>query len=153
MQERAICRRFGGTPEAHVTTTRVRGAHILALVLSVLAWNGSLFAQAPKAPDTLAMPAANGDVTLSHKAHTASYGAKCDSCHHASKPDKPLKTAHQKCGDCHTKAVTAPMKTKLQAAFHDPMAKKGTCIDCHVQAAAKGNTKVPGKCKDCHKKA
>lgn len=44
------------------------------------------------------------------------------------------------------------MTTKLQAAFHDPMAKKGTCVDCHVAAAAQGK-KVPAKCQDCHKKA
>jgi hypothetical protein len=33
------------------------------------------------------------------------------------------------------------------------MAKKGICIDCHQQAIAKGNTKPPAKCADCHKKA
>jgi len=93
-----------------------------------------------------------GSVTLSHKAHTTTYGAKCTSCHHASKPEKAMKGAQEKCSDCHTKVAAAPMKTKLQSAFHDPMAKKGTCIDCHQQAIAKGNKKAPAKCADCHKK-
>ena len=50
-----------------------------------------------------------------------------------------------------TKVAAAPMKTKLQAAFHDPMAKKGICADCHVKAVAAGK-KAPAKCADCHKK-
>ena len=109
-------------------------------------------AQAPKEPDTAVLTGAPlGPVTFSHKAHTKTYGAKCETCHHASKPEKALKSEHQKCTECHTKVATAPMKTKTQAAFHDPMAKKGTCVDCHVQAAAKGK-KVPAKCADCHKK-
>jgi hypothetical protein len=33
------------------------------------------------------------------------------------------------------------------------MAKAGTCVDCHVKQLAAGNTKVPQKCTDCHKKS
>jgi nitrate/TMAO reductase-like tetraheme cytochrome c subunit len=40
------------------------------------------------------------------------------------------------------------MKTSLQAAFHDPKAAAGTCIDCHKQ---KGGP-APVKCLECHKK-
>jgi hypothetical protein len=61
----------------------------------------------------------------------------------------PAKVAQQKCSDCHTKAATAPMKTKYQAAFHDPMAKKGMCVDCHAKDTTK---KTPTKCPDYHKK-
>lgn len=112
----------------------------------------ALHAQAAKAPDTAVLTGSPlGDVTLSHKAHTATYGAKCEDCHHASKPEKPMKAAQEKCSDCHTKVAAAPMKTKAQAAFHDPMAKKGTCVGCHEQAVAKGK-KAPQKCADCHKK-
>jgi hypothetical protein len=116
---------------------------------------GTLHAQAAKAPDSVVLTGAPlGAVTFNHKAHTTTYGAtKCEGCHHASKPEKPSKSAQQKCTDCHTKVAEAPMKTKLQAAFHDPMAKKGTCSDCHQQAIAKGNKKAPAKCADCHKKA
>jgi nitrate/TMAO reductase-like tetraheme cytochrome c subunit len=63
-----------------------------------------------------------------------------------------MASANQKCRDCHTKPAAAPMKTGLPGAFHDPMAKKGTCIDCHVAEVAKGK-KAPTKCGECHIKA
>jgi hypothetical protein len=44
-----------------------------------------------------------------------------------------------------------PMKTKLQAAFHNPTATAGTCIDCHKAETAKGKV-TPLKCLGCHKK-
>lgn len=123
-------------------------------LLAALCAGGRVAAQTPKEPDVAVLTGSPlGAVKFSHKAHTKEYGAKCESCHHASKAEKPLKAEHQKCTDCHLKVAAAPMKTKTQAAFHDPMAKKGTCIDCHVQAAAKGKTKAPTKCADCHKKA
>ncbi len=125
-----------------------------SLLLFTLCAGRPAAAQTPKVPDTAVLSGSPlGPVTLQHKAHVTDRGAKCEQCHHASKAAKPLKSEHQKCTDCHTKAAEPPMTTKLQAAFHDPMAKKGTCVDCHVQAAAKGNTKVPAKCQDCHKKA
>jgi len=105
------------------------------------------FAQA-KAPDTVTLPAPNGAVKFDHKKHGAA--TKCDTCHHASKPEKAATAPQQKCSDCHTKTATAPMKTKLQAAFHNPSAQSGTCIDCHKKEA-KGPQ--PGKCMECHKKA
>jgi hypothetical protein len=129
-------------------------ASLAAAAVAVCFAAGSLQAQAPKGPDTAVLTGAPlGTVTLSHAAHSKEYGAKCENCHHASKPEKPMKGPEQKCTDCHTKAAEAPMKTKLQAAFHDAMAKKGTCIDCHQEAIAKGNKKAPAKCADCHKKA
>jgi hypothetical protein len=140
--------------EFTVTTSRIRTTLIaLAGVLAVsFVTAEALHAQAAKAPDTAVLTGSPlGDVTLSHKAHTATYGAKCEDCHHASKPEKPMKAAQEKCSDCHTKVAAAPMKTKAQAAFHDPMAKKGTCVGCHEQAVAKGK-KAPQKCADCHKK-
>ena len=137
-----------------ITRTRSILASLAGVAVVAFLAAGTLQAQAPKAPDTAVLTGAPiGNVTLTHTAHTKDYGAKCESCHHASKPEKPMKAAQQKCTDCHTKAAEAPMKTKLQAAFHDPMAKKGTCVDCHQQAIAKGNTKAPSKCADCHKKA
>ena len=133
-------------------TTRLAVGAAAAMLLA-FAPITSAGAQAPKEPEKAVLSGAPlGSVTLSHQAHTKTYGAKCGSCHHASKPEKALKADHEKCSDCHTKVATPPMKTKTQAAFHDPMAKKGVCVDCHVQAAAKGSTKVPAKCADCHKK-
>ena len=133
--------------------TRFILASVSAFVLAAVSASIPAAAQAPKAPDTVVMTNAPlGAVTFNHKAHAKEVGAKCDTCHHPSKPEKALKGENQKCADCHTKVAAAPMKTKRQAAFHDGMAKKGTCVDCHVQAATKGK-KVPAKCADCHKKA
>lgn len=93
-----------------------------------------------------------GNVKFDHATHAKERAAnKCETCHHASKAQKPSKTPQQKCSDCHTKAVAAPMKTTLQGAFHAPMAKGGTCITCHLQVNAKGK-KAPAKCPECHKK-
>ena len=118
--------------------------------LAIAASGAAVFAQAEKAPGVVILKGAPmGGVKFDHAKHAKAVGDKCDTCHHASKAEMPAKTAHQKCTDCHTKVAAAPMKTKLQAAFHDPMAKKGLCIDCHAKDEAK---KAPVKCADCHKK-
>lgn len=92
-----------------------------------------------------------GGVNFDHAAHVKAAGgdAKCDTCHHASKPEKAAKAKQEKCQTCHTKTATAPMKTGAKAAFHDATAKKGICVDCHVKEAAAGK-KVPAKCNECH---
>ena len=135
------------------TPVRLVLAFLVGLVLAAVVTAAAPQAQTAKEPSTSVLTGAPlGAVTLNHQAHTKNYGAKCEACHHPSKPEKALKTPHQKCGDCHTKAATPPMTTKRQAAFHDPMGKKGTCIACHQEANAKGK-KTPVKCADCHKKA
>lgn len=91
-----------------------------------------------------------GAVKFEHKLHSAR-AAKCETCHHPSKPEKPNAALQQACSDCHTKAAVSPMKTKLQAAFHNPTAAAGTCIDCHKAETAKGKV-APVKCMGCHKK-
>lgn len=107
---------------------------------------------AETAPGTVVLKGAPmGGVKFDHKAHVAAAG-KCETCHHASKPEKALTSAHQKCQDCHTTTATAPMKTKTQAAFHNPTATAGVCIDCHKAEDAKGK-KAPMKCTECHQKA
>ena len=105
-------------------------------------------AQRPKGKITL--PAKPGAVTFDHEAHATTHKVACATCHHASKPAKPLQSEQQACRECHTTPAKAPMKTTLQTAFHDPMAKKGLCVDCHKQKAA---AKAPAKCAECHKKA
>jgi hypothetical protein len=92
-----------------------------------------------------------GTVRLAHSVHAQRAGNNCATCHHASKPEKPASAPQQACSDCHTKVATPPMKTKRQAAFHNPTAQSGTCIDCHKTENAKGK-KAPVKCVDCHKK-
>jgi hypothetical protein len=94
-----------------------------------------------------------GGVKLDHKKHSEVYTAKkCETCHHASKPEKANTSPQQSCQECHTKTVAAPMKTNTAAAFHKTaMATGGTCIDCHKAENAKGKA-APVKCVDCHKK-
>lgn len=121
---------------------------MLALLLgvTVLMMSALVFAQAPPAKVTL--PAAMGGVTFDHAAH-AKVG-KCADCHHAAKAGKAMKSAHEACTDCHTKAGTPGNATKLPVPFHNASAATGLCIDCHKAKAGAG---VPtSKCADCHKK-
>ncbi len=106
-------------------------------------------AEAAKAQDVYTLKAPLGAVKFDHEKHSTTF--KCTDCHHASKPEKANKTQYQACTDCHTNPPQAGMKTKLQAAFHNPTAKSGTCVDCHTKEAAAGK-KTPAKCTDCHKK-
>ena len=92
-----------------------------------------------------------GGVWFEHKLHIARAGNNCATCHHPSRPEKPASAPQQACSDCHTSAAAAPMKTKRQAAFHNPTAQSGTCIDCHRAESAKAK-KPPLNCMDCHKK-
>jgi hypothetical protein len=94
-----------------------------------------------------------GPVKFEHKLHAETRtGNKCETCHHPSKSQKPASEPQQACRDCHVKPAVAPMKTITQAAFHNPLAKAGTCIDCHLKENAAGK-KAPTKCVECHKKS
>jgi hypothetical protein len=94
-----------------------------------------------------------GGVKLDHKTHSETHAAKkCETCHHPSKPEKAATAPQQACFDCHATPAKAPMKTNRQLTFHNPLAKAGTCIDCHTAENAKGK-KAPVKCLDCHKKS
>jgi hypothetical protein len=121
------------------------------LMLSVL-W----MAQAADKPadEMILKGAPLGAVKFTHKVHAETHAAgKCETCHHPSKPEKPATAAQQACRDCHTKPPQAGMKTATQAAFHNPMAKAGTCIDCHVKSNAAGKAAPVGTCAKCHNKA
>jgi Class III cytochrome C family len=91
-----------------------------------------------------------GAVKFDHTSHLKVAG-KCSVCHHASKLQKALKSPQEACTDCHTNPATPPVTTKLQAAFHNPSATSGLCIDCHKTEDANGKA-APVKCADCHKK-
>ena len=106
-----------------------------------------------KAPTAPATPPAQplvladsplGAVTFDHSKHKLD----CKTCHHESRPQKPATAAQQACRDCHTKPAQPGMMTVRQAAFHNPSATAGTCIDCHKQ---KGGD-APTTCKQCHVK-
>ncbi len=126
---------------------------VLAVLLGIfvfLTLCAMAFAQAaPKGPLVL-KGAPMGGVKFDHTAHLK-VAAKCEVCHHTSKPEKPLKSQYEACTDCHTKPPTPPVKTSAQAAFHNPSATAGLCIDCHKTEDAKGKA-APTKCADCHKK-
>lgn len=106
-------------------------------------------AKEPAGPDTVVFTPTRGKVTFTHGAHSKAF--ECSSCHHESRPEKPLTSPKQKCGDCHTEPATAPMKTGLKAAFHDTVNKEGTCFTCHKKQAEAGK-ETPSACMDCHKK-
>lgn len=92
-----------------------------------------------------------GGVRFEHKLHIERAGNNCATCHHPSRPEKPASAPQQACSNCHTSVAAAPMKTKRQAAFHNPTAQSGTCIDCHKVESAKAK-KPPLNCMACHKK-
>lgn len=92
-----------------------------------------------------------GVVKFEHRLHQERAANKCETCHHASREAKPARSAQQSCFDCHTKAPQPGMKTGRQAAFHNPTAQAGTCIDCHKMQNALGK-KAPTRCMDCHKR-
>jgi hypothetical protein len=136
-----------------VTSIRRTLVFSMALALGAAVAAPRLIAQTPKEPETTILKGSPlGGVKFEHKLHTKDRAIKCTTCHHASKPAKAMTSPNQKCTDCHTKTATAPMKTTTRDAFHDPMAKKGTCIDCHIAEVAKGK-KAPVKCNECHNKA
>jgi hypothetical protein len=128
-------------------------ARFLALMLMVVLSGSMCLVQAQKAApkEVILKGAPMGGVKFNHEMHSKDLGVKCETCHHASKPEKAAKAPQEACTDCHTKTATPPMKTKLQAAFHNPTAQSGLCIDCHKAENAKGK-KAPTKCMECHKK-
>ncbi len=111
-----------------------------------------LFSQAKQPKDIYILKGAPmGGVKLNHKAHSDVLKIACETCHHPSRPQKPLAAAQQSCSDCHTKPAKPPMKTPYNLAFHVLTGQTGLCIDCHKKEAAAGK-KPPTKCLDCHKK-
>lgn len=106
----------------------------------------------PSAPEVIRLDdAALGAVTFQHKLHEERAEGKCETCHHASRPEKPEARPYQACRECHTRPAQPEMKTARQGAFHNPPAQLGTCVDCHKRQLASGR-KTPQKCFDCHKK-
>ena len=103
-------------------------------------------------PDVVILKGAPmGGVRLAHKLHSEDRHINCGVCHHPSKAEKPQTIPQQACATCHLRSAVPPMKTKLQAAFHNPSASSGLCIDCHKQENAKERA-APLKCLQCHKK-
>jgi hypothetical protein len=125
--------------------------------LAVVLWGAALLplqlaAQVAEvaSPDTVVFNAPRGVVVFTHGKHSTL--ADCVSCHHESRPEKPLETPYQKCIACHTTPPTAPVTTSRRNAYHDVVKKEGMCYDCHKAELAKG-TVLPSLllCADCHK--
>ena len=117
----------------------------------VLMMTGAALAQqAPKTPNIL-KGSPMGAVKFDHTSHLK-VAPKCETCHHASKPEKPLKSPQEACTDCHTHPATPPVTTSVQGAFHNPTATAGLCIDCHKRENGAGKA-APTKCTECHQKA
>ena len=85
-----------------------------------------------------------GGVRFEHSKHPIA----CETCHHPSREPKPGTAPQQACTSCHTKPSQAGMKTGKQAAFHNPNATAGTCVDCHKKSGGA----APIRCAECHKK-
>jgi hypothetical protein len=100
----------------------------------------------PPGPDSVVYTA-RGRVVFYHAKHTER--AECASCHHESKPEKPLASPRQKCGDCHTDPPGEGMKTTFRFAVHNTEERTGICYDCHKTEAEKG-VETPARCADCH---
>jgi hypothetical protein len=115
---------------------------------------GVSMAAADKAPQDTYILKGNpmGGVKFMHSAHVKDRSLNCETCHHASKPEKAAASKTQACSECHGKTAAPPMKTTYKLAFHDATAKKGVCVDCHLAENAKGK-KAPTKCTECHQKA
>lgn len=96
----------------------------------------------------ITLPAKLGAVTFDHEMHAGEREIACTTCHHPSRPERPLVSERQACRDCHAMPAAQPMKTSLRTAFHDARATSGTCIDCHKE---KGDP-APVKCLECHEK-
>jgi len=101
----------------------------------------------PVGPDTVVFTPSRGKVTFTHGKHSKAYA--CGTCHHESRAEKPLTSARQKCGDCHTAEAVAPMKTTLRFAMHNTVTREGTCLTCHKKEADAGKS-APVACADCH---
>jgi hypothetical protein len=133
----------------HLSPVLVVLACVFAIGLTAV-W---LQAQTATEPDTVLMKRATiGVVTFEHKLHAHDRKVACETCHHPARPGVPMKTPQQACSTCHTSKPAAPMKTSNRDAFHDALARKGTCIDCHIELNAKAAKKevAPVRCATCH---
>jgi len=120
---------------------------LLAGAVATDAWS-----QAKKAQDTYTLKGGPlGAVKFDHKKHAETNKVACETCHHASKPQKPATEPQLACNNCHVTPQKPPMKTNKMMAFHNPAGNAGTCIDCHKKESAAGKA-APTKCVDCHKK-
>ena len=126
----------------------------LMIVPALLLMSGGFYGVAAQdaeatAPDTVVMEGSPvGTVTFSHAEHQTM--TDCVTCHHESKPEMPLESRYQPCGECHLDEPQAPMETSRRDAFHDRRGQTGLCITCHKEESSKDGTDAPVQCNACH---
>ena len=106
---------------------------------------------APQGPIIL-KGAPMGAVKFDHTSHLKVAG-KCDVCHHASKPAKPLKSPQEACTDCHTRPATPPVTTNLQGGVPQSHRDGGYFASIATREQNASGKAAPVKCADCHQKA
>ena len=120
-------------------------ARILAVLIGLMLIVAVVAYAAETAPGTVILKGAPmGGVKFEHAKHKVD----CQTCHHPSREPRAASAPQQACTGCHTKPPQPGMKTGKQAAFHNPTATAGTCIDCHKKSGGA----APTKCVQCHKK-
>jgi hypothetical protein len=139
------------------------GISITPFSLSVPSQNAPANSQLPEAVHPIPDPAPEiiiltgnpmGGVEFRHRLHTQIREIQCSTCHHESRPQKPLTAAYQPCRSCHTEPASAPMSTNTEAAFHNPGATAGLCITCHKTEDTEHKHKLaPVTCQECHNPA
>lgn len=120
---------------------------LLVLAVAALLAPAPMHAQAgDRGPETVTFTR-RGTLVYTHAKHAEL--AECVTCHHESRPERPLESEYQKCDACHTADPVPPMKTSLRNAYHDTETREGTCYTCHKAEADKG-VDVPMRCIGCH---
>lgn len=126
---------------------------VLACGLAIGVTGAHISAQAGQEPGTVVLKRAPlGGVKFEHKLHAHERKIQCETCHHPERSGVAMKAANQACSTCHATKAIAPMKTSNRDAFHDGLARKGTCIDCHRERNAKAvkADEAPVRCAGCH---
>src|SRR5665811_1739652 len=80
---------------------------VVLSVFAVAAFMSGIASAQEKVPGIVVLKGAPlGGVKFDHAKHSKMEGVKCETCHHASKPEHASKVAHEPCQTCHTKVAT-----------------------------------------------
>lgn len=96
--------------------------------------------QAPAQPIAMKGPTM-GAVMFPHSVHTQVAG-KCEVCHHASKPEKPLKAPQEACNDCHTKPPGRLLTPACKPRFTTPAQPVG-CASAAIKRRTQNEKQLP----------
>jgi len=123
---------------------------VLAIVFALIPGVGAAFQVSAKAPEVVILKSdVMGGVKFNHPAHVKVTEDKCETCHHASKPEKPY-SARTKTAGIATPVPWRHDENYLRAAFHDGPAKREPAWMPYQRSG--GKKPVPLKCADCTKR-